>query len=129
MHITAKQYATALFSAVTDHPSQTADIFKQLLQKMYQAGDWHLVAEMYREFERAVAAANNSTTVVVKSARSLDKNMVNEIVQQLINAQNTEIEYVEDPTLIGGLRIQTENQRWDLSLRGQLQQLEHNLNQ
>ena len=49
------------------------------------------------------------------------------LVKEITGHDVSDIDISTDPELLGGLQIETQNTRWDLSLRGQLQKINHTL--
>jgi len=76
-------------------------------------------------------------TVLVKKATVFtptplseqQKNRAVKLVKKLIKSDEVEVEFVFDPTIIDGLKIRVDDQLWDLSLSGQIHQLEDILNE
>ncbi len=128
MKLTAKHYAQALYelSAEVDSPEKSK-YMKKFLSTMYSRGHIKWLPTVVRELGLIEERASGITHVRVTTARESDSNEVKKIVQEAISEDNIELTTAVDPVLLGGMRIETRDKRWDLSVRGQLQALIHTM--
>lgn len=115
---------------------QYAKVLKHLVD---DTGDIDLVIDLFFEFVTKTAsiltmpgileeyeALNRKQKISVVSKTKLDESMLKEIYQ--IFGENSEVDQRVDPSMIGGVKIQTETHIFDASIRSQLQHLKMKLN-
>lgn len=124
MKLTARHIATAWYEALTTaQPNQWTKISQRLLRYMYTHGQLKLLPEVIRHIEQLEHLKHGTTAVTVRSAHALPETLISNVIKQLLPQTNPVIAQIQDAAVIGGVQIETINQRWDLSLRGQLRQL------
>ena len=128
------------------HPVVTAEDKKQMVRQLF-AGQAHpltlnllqllfdkkrgvLVEQVQRGFRDRYNAFKRKASVKVTSAMALEEGQRDALRAQLQQqlAKEIELETVVDPSLIGGMILQIEDQVIDNSLRGRLEALSHSLN-
>jgi F-type H+-transporting ATPase subunit delta len=89
-----------------------------------------LVDDVQRAFRARFDATRRRATVKVTSAMPLDQGQADQLRQQLGAklAKDIQMETAVDPSLIGGMVVQLEDQVIDNSVRGRLEALRHALN-
>ncbi|EKD76415.1 MAG: hypothetical protein ACD_43C00121G0004, partial [uncultured bacterium] len=86
-----------------------------------------LLPEVIRHIEKLEHLKHGTTAVMVRSAHALPEPLISSVIKQLLPQAKPVIAQIQDATVIGGVQVETINQRWDLSLRGQLRQLTQTL--
>lgn len=125
--ITPKHYAQAWYSALTEAtPEQWSTISNQFLEYIYKSGHLHWLTTIVAFIEQTDYAARGVQPVRVETARTLPHDTVQYYLHQLFPQGNLEVHTTVNDDLLGGLRVETANHRWNISMRGQLQQLAQN---
>lgn len=129
-------------SARRNHIRQIANVIWQSQQK-FGSGDASAVADMIsrsiiraglstkmdlikEEYERLRDAASGTVRVTMSSARELSKTAREEAelgVATILGATTLAAEWLVDPTLVGGLRVQTDHYEVRSSIADMLRQL------
>lgn len=129
MRITPKQYARAWYTALQQSPKTEWDaISDSVIRTIHRQGKMKWFAGIVRAVERLEHANTGVAPVTVRTAHSQPDAVINNLVQSILGQRETRITHSVDPRLIGGAQVETENSRWDLSLRGQLRNLEKTIN-
>lgn len=66
--------------------------------------------------------------MTIKSAHAVDDAVITEQLKIVLPNTDVQIKKEIDTSIIGGIQIETENKRWDFSLRGQLRSLSKTIN-
>lgn len=128
MKITAKQYAHAWYAALEAAPKdQWDDISQRFLQHIHSYGFMKQLPHIQYLIERLEYQKKGVTPVLVRSAHTINADILQAVISQVIGDIPVDIRLIEDPLVIGGVKIETENSRWDMSLHGELRQLKKTL--
>lgn len=128
MRLTPKYYAQAWFAALSESkPEDWSTISQRVLQHVYKHGNVKWLPEIVRLVSALQHKQAGTVPVTVRTARSLDAALLKQLVSAVLPTANTVIEQQVDTRVIGGAQIETTDQRWDLSIQGQLNQLAHTL--
>jgi F0F1-type ATP synthase delta subunit len=129
MRITPQQYALAWYTALQKSPRSEWDrISRSVIRTVHHQGKMKWLREIVRAVERLEGRATGKTAVTVRLAYPHHEKIVEDLVQTILKTKEAHIHTVIDPDLIGGAQVETENSRWDLSLRGALRSLEKTIN-
>lgn len=128
------------------HPVVSADDKKQIVRDLF-AGKAHpmtlnllqllfdkkrgmLITQVQKAFRERFNALRRRATVKVTSALPLDSGLEEALRHQIATQlqKDIQMETAVDPSLIGGVILQIEDQVIDNSLRGRLQALSHSMN-
>jgi F-type H+-transporting ATPase subunit delta len=103
--------------------------FLNFLRVLTEKGRIGEVEEMYKEWERLLAADERVLELELTTAVELSEKEAAEIVAQIEKASGRKVEAATsvDPDLIGGIVIQTGSQRLDASVRHRLELLREEL--
>src|SRR5689334_9706341 len=117
--------ASALESLLADGDELLRN-FLRLLAEKGRVGD---LAEVHREFERLVAAAEGQLDVELTTAYELSEEEADAIVDQIAKASGRRVRAARrvDPDLIGGIVLQVGARRADASVLGRLERLRREL--
>jgi F-type H+-transporting ATPase subunit delta len=101
-----------------------------LLQLLFDKKRGMLFAQVQKAFHDRYNALRRRATVKVTSAMPLEQSQADTLRAQLADklAKDVHMETAVDPSLIGGMILQIEDQVIDNSLRGRLSALSHSLN-
>lgn len=124
MKVTPRAIALSLYQSLQQaDQSQWDEIVQQHLEYVTRMGKSQWTRHILSEVRTLEQEEKGITPVKVTIGREESKEMVMPLLQKLIPEGEKEIEMSVDPALIGGIRVETENQRWDLSMKKQLQKL------
>jgi F-type H+-transporting ATPase subunit delta len=100
--------------------------FARLLAEKNRVGQ---LAQIYREFERLIAAEQRVLELELTTAVELSDEEAQKIVGEIEKAAGRKVDATRlvDPSLIGGLVLQAGSVRLDASVRGRLGQLREEL--
>jgi F-type H+-transporting ATPase subunit delta len=100
--------------------------FARLLAEKNRVGE---LAQIYREFERLIAAEQRVLELELTTAVELSDEEAQKIVGEIEKAAGRKVDATRlvDPSLIGGLVLQAGSVRLDASVRGRLGQLREEL--
>lgn len=128
MKISSKQYAQAWYEQLQSSTETDWDtVSSALLQIMRQHNDLKLLPEVVRLVEVFHYQQQNVTPVTVTSAQALSPAVIEQAIEAVLPVSRVAIHTAIDSQLIGGVRLETLNQRWDISLRKQLNLLANSL--
>lgn len=109
---------------------QAHPLTQNMLLMLFDKKRGALVADLQRAFRARYDATRRRATVKVTSALPLDANQQQQLQHELALKLSKEIkmETAVDPSLLGGMVVQIEDQVIDNSLRGRLEALRFALN-
>lgn len=91
----------------------------------------HPVVEQIKQKITRVSSGSHedltSIDVRIKAARKVSQKELEPYIRKLVGSNNIKLHIEHDPDLIAGLIFETKNQRWDLSMKQQLQALKQSL--
>lgn len=128
MKLSAKEYAQALFEAISETSSSSEDlIVERFLKVLVDNGDINKWPEIEKEFSTFQIKAKGETPATVNFAREHKTNT--EFVKSLNDAANKKfnIQSRVDEKIIGGIILRSEDLLIDGSLKTQLEELKSNL--
>ncbi len=123
---TPKDYAVALFQATKDAKGDNLrGMLEQFASLLFRAGQVKQADKIIAEFIKYTKKQSGVIDIEIASARPLTAKLVEEIKKAFGN----KVEATEkiEPELIGGVKIRTENEIFDASLKKQLQVLKQAL--
>jgi F-type H+-transporting ATPase subunit delta len=105
------------------------ELTRNFLRLLAQKGRITELAEIVREFDSLVAAAERILEVELTTAFELSEDDFRSIVSQIETASGRTVQASRsvDPDLIGGLVLQAGSMLLDASVRGRLERLRHEL--
>ena len=105
------------------------ELLRNFLRLLAEKGRIGELAEVQREFERLVAAAEGQLEVELTTAYELSEDESSAIVDQIARASGRRVRATRsvDPDLIGGIVLQVGSRRVDASVRGRLERLRREL--
>ena len=101
------------------------ELLRNFLRLLAEKGRASEIEDIYREFERLVAAEEGRLDVELTTAYALSDEEARSIVDQITEASGRRVEATRkvDPELIGGIVLQVGSMRVDASVRGRLERL------
>lgn len=124
MKMSAKQYAKLWHEslnrvAAKDHGA----VGESMLRRILKDGSYRQLPEIVRAMEGIISKETPMEDVTIISARPLEHTEAKRIVSELLGHDGFSLRSKQDASLIGGLIVQTRDQRWDLSLKRQIRRL------
>jgi len=126
--VTPKHYAIALYEVL--QTTQTTDrgaIVRKFLKQLYQAGQLRLLPAITTAFEQYYHAQMGTVPVRVSTAQTLPAETIQRELTRLFPQQHLSVTTTVNPAVVGGMLVETQNQRWNISLAGQLEALANSL--
>ena len=116
-------------AALEDLLAESDELVRNFLLLTAEKGRSGQIEEIYREFERLVAADERRLSVELTTAFELSDDDARRIVGQIEDASGQRVDATTnvDPDLIGGLVLQAGSLRVDASVRGRLERLRQEL--
>ena len=130
MKFSAKQYAQALKGSLErSNPKDEDRILDNFVKILAEYNDLRLFDQIAREYHKMELAKNGIKQVELTSAKPLDKQSEQEILDQLNMLVKGKIEVRKeiDEQLIGGVVIRMDDQLIDASIKNGLEQLKSGL--
>jgi len=105
------------------------ELVRNFLLLVVEKGRSAQVEDIYREFERLVAARERRLEVELTTAFELSDAEARKILQQIERGSGRKVDATRkvDPALIGGIVLQAGSLRLDASVRGRLDRLRQEL--
>jgi len=128
MQATPRQYAQAWYLALKETKEDKWDAISQnLLRALQKQGNLSWVNEILRHVADLENKDLEQIEVKVRSAKDTDEKIVQQLVKNLFDVDNVQASISKDESLLGGLVLETKDQRWDLSVKHQLERLKYSL--
>lgn len=125
MKMTVKTYAQLWHDALNRVSEKDRDAVSQaMLRRILKDGVYRKLPDIVRALERLLSQGQSFEHVTVISARVPKEAQVKKLVSDLLGHERFSLTYKQDESLIGGLIVQTRDQRWDLTLKHQLRRLQ-----
>lgn len=124
MKITAAQYAQSWYQILHEAKDRDAAL-KSLLDHLHVSGQLKLLPEIVRLISEIEQRETGTTQVTVTSAYELSHDAIEDILKKTLGHTKAKVKTQTDPELIGGARVRTQNEQWDLSVQGQLNSMKN----
>ena len=130
MRITPKQYAQAWRSQLHEMPQKEWNTISQSIMELIRRnGHTRWFSEIIRLVEKTELSAAKKTPVRVTSAHEMSATQIETHIAQLMPNITPSITAVTNPSLIGGLCVETDDARWNCSLQAQLVSMAKTINE
>lgn len=131
MRLLPTKIASAVL-ALHEEGGEAHDLARNLVAFLKRKRSLKLLAATQQHLEKLLDEARGRQRVTVVSAQPLDqaiKHLVQEKAQSIFGTKGKTVElmFVEDPALIGGVRLFTEDAQYDFSLSRALKELKRQL--
>lgn len=124
--ISNKQFAQALFEATKDLKGEKiSEAIKKFVLLLARQHKLKRAEQIITEYEKRVKKENGEVEIVIKSARKLEKTLI-EKIKNVFSGKVEATEEVEE-SLLGGIVVRTEDKILDGSLKKQINQLKQSL--
>jgi len=120
--MTPRIYAKALFESVIAHPQHLPLYVKNLKSKLKTGGKKELLASVAKELYVLITQKEHQEKITVSVAHEKDVSGIKNFLSQtpFTAYQNGKIEKKINPHLVGGIRIETWDKRFDGSYKRKL---------
>ena len=90
----------------------------------------NLIEAINTSYQELLEQHNNTSSIVVNVANQPSEDNKNMIIEKLLSehGEGSNIEFLEDPSIMGGLSIKIGDETLDLSIRGKVKKLVNHLN-
>lgn len=124
MRVSPPQYAQALIELLTDAtPAERTQRSQQFLQTLYKKGELKLLSEIVRHVEQLDDQQRGVLPVHITFGRTHKPAMIAHALSSVLPKKRLRVTTQVDEGAVGGVRVETQNTRWDISVSGQLAQL------
>lgn len=124
MKITARTIAQALYESLVAAPADQWDaIVEQYIGYTVRMGKSQWLGSIVEHVSAIDMNARGITPVTVTVGHEQSKEAITDIVQRLVGQGELAIDVQVDADSIGGMKVETPNQRWDFTMKRQLQKL------
>lgn len=121
MQITPRNVADAWQEALAESPAQKRkQISTRFLEHLYRSNRLSWLPAIIRALEMRERRTSGIEAVTVTSSHTLPAQLAHKLVKEVMGNAKTSITQAIDPELLGGVQIETADNRWDLSLRTRL---------
>ena len=102
----------------------------KMLELLAENKRLNLIAAINTSYQELLEQHNNTSSVVVNVANQPSEDNKQMIVKKLLaeHGEGSNIEFLEDPSIMGGLSIKIGDETLDLSIRGKVKKLVNQLN-
>ncbi len=122
MKVTLKSVAQALHETLHSVPQEQRDsVVAATLQYLLSTGRSRWIAQLPAAVERLEMQHTGTVAVTATTAREISSDDIAHAVERVLPGISVVIRQQVDPGIIGGISIETENNRWDYSMKRQLQ--------
>ena len=102
----------------------------KMLELLAENKRLNLIAAINTSYQELLEQHNNTSSIVVNVAEQPSEENKQTIVEKLLaeHGEGSNIEFLEDPSIMGGLSIKIGDETLDLSIRGKVKKLVNQLN-
>lgn len=127
MKRSARDYAQALYQLVSDQPTKRRALVSEFVSVLEKERSRNLLPLILNELEKIEAEISQRIKVTVTTATSLTASQEQRITSQLKSkypeAKGIDLQEIVDPELLGGIRIQINDQTIDHTTQTKLSHL------
>ena len=108
----------------------TSPAAKKLLELLAENKRLNLIEAINSSYQELLEQHNKTSSIIVNVANQPSDDNKKAIVEKLLAAhgEGSNIEFLEDPSIMGGLSIKIGDETLDLSIRGKVKKLVNQLN-
>ena len=128
MRLLPKHYASALYELLSTTPeSGWGKVVKPFLRTLARKGMNRSIPTILRLVDEIEHREKKVVKVEVKAAHDLSQSKIDEVVKKIFPHTVVDVHQIIEPALIGGITLDTSDQRYDVSITGTLHSLERSL--
>ena len=125
--LSKEQIAQTIISLADD---EIGGLSIKMLELLAENKRLNLIAAINTSYQELLEQHNNTSSIVVNVADQPSEENKQTIVEKLLaeHGEGSNIEFLEDPSIMGGLSIKIGDETLDLSIRGKVKKLVNQLN-
>jgi F-type H+-transporting ATPase subunit delta len=125
--LSKEQIAQTIIGLVDD---EIGGLSIKMLELLAENKRLNLIAAINTSYQELLEQHNNTSSIVVNVADQPSEDNKQTIVEKLLaeHGEGSNIEFLEDPSIMGGLSIKIGDETLDLSIRGKVKKLVNQLN-
>jgi F-type H+-transporting ATPase subunit delta len=125
--LSKEQIAQTIIGLADD---EIGDLSIKMLELLAENKRLNLIAAINTSYQELLEQHNNTSSIVVNVADQPSEDNKQTIVEKLLaeHGEGSNIEFLEDPSIMGGLSIKIGDETLDLSIRGKVKKLVNQLN-
>lgn len=128
MKISVEQYARGWYESLKSaKESEREKISQAFLRRLQKDGRLSWLKKISQAVYRLDAKAMGLMAITVTTSRPEEKNFIEEAAAKIVGTDKIRTTTRVDKNLIGGLLVETEDVRWDLSVKKILNNLEQQI--
>lgn len=129
MKLTAQHFARRWYMSLKGaQASAWPEISKGMLAQVLRLGMKRDLPAIKKAFERLHLADSKILEVIVTSAKPGTTMEEGKLLKDLFGSREVQLSRRVDPALLGGIIVETQDDRWDFSVRQQLHRLSRGIN-
>ena len=109
---------------------EICDLSNKMLELLADNKRLNLIEAINTSYQQLLEQHSNTSSIVVNVANQPSEDNKNIIIEKLLaeHGEGSNIEFSEDPSIIGGLSIKVGDETLDLSIKGKVKKLVNQLN-
>jgi F-type H+-transporting ATPase subunit delta len=109
---------------------EICDLSNKMLELLADNKRLNLIEAINTSYQQLLEQHSNTSSIVVNVANQPSEDNKNIIIEKLLaeHGQGSNIEFSEDPSIMGGLSIKVGDETLDLSIKGKVKKLVNQLN-
>ena len=109
---------------------EICDLSNKMLELLADNKRLNLIEAINTSYQQLLEQHSNSSSIVVNVANQPSEDNKNIIIEKLLaeHGEGSNIEFSEDPSIMGGLSIKVGDETLDLSIKGKVKKLVNQLN-
>ena len=124
MQISLQNYAQAWYESLKQSDSKDwAAISERLLEQLQRAGKLSWRKRILQEVQNMIDKETETVAVHITAAHDIEYAPMQELIKQLLDTRNVRLSQSVNKDLLGGFILETANDRWDLTIKNQLDSL------
>ena len=109
---------------------EICDLSNKMLELLADNKRLNLIEAINTSYQQLLEQHSNTSSIVVNVANQPSEDNKNSIIEKLLaeHGEGSNIEFSEDPSIMGGLSIKVGDETLDLSIKGKVKKLVNQLN-
>ena len=109
---------------------EISDLSNKMLELLADNKRLNLIEAIYTSYQQLLEQHSNTSSIVVNVANHPSEDNKNTIIEKLLaeHGEGSNIEFSEDPSIMGGLSIKVGDETLDLYIKGKVKKLVNQLN-
>ena len=109
---------------------EISDLSNKMLELLADNKRLNLIEAIYTSYQQLLEQHSNTSSIIVNVANQPSEHNKNIIIEKLLaeHGEGSNIEFSEDPSIMGGLSIRVGDETLDLSIKGKVKKLVNQLN-